>query len=85
MYLKSSTNRELIVPDDYRLCQIDSDCTFVETRCNSCCGYVGINKEFEEIFYQEIYSPSCENYNGPVCDCIGPTEAYFLNNVCDLR
>jgi hypothetical protein len=60
------------VPGDMRVCRADADCGLVETTCSSCCGYVGINRAFEQAYYEQVYAPACDGYDGAVCDCITP-------------
>ena len=60
------------VPADMRACRADADCGLVETTCSSCCGYVGINRAFEQAYYEQVYAPACAGYDGAVCECITP-------------
>ena len=60
------------VPGDMRACRADADCGLVETTCGSCCGTVGINRAFEQAYYEQVYAPTCDGYGGAVCDCIAP-------------
>ncbi len=76
---------KVVVPKAMRTCQVDDDCTFVETRCSSCCDYVGINKKFAKEYYDQIYSQSCADYKGPVCDCIASlTVPVCKEGICEL-
>jgi len=63
-------DKKVAVPKAMRICQVHADCTHVETRCSSCCDYVGINKKFAREYVDQNYSDSCADYKGPVCDCI---------------
>ena len=60
------------VPAEMRACRADADCGLVETTCSSCCGTVGINRAFEQAYYDQVYAPACDGYDGAVCDCIAP-------------
>ncbi len=60
------------VPAEMRACVADADCGYVETTCSSCCGYVAINRDYEQVFYDDLYAPACAGYSGAVCDCIAP-------------
>jgi hypothetical protein len=76
---------KVIVPKAMRTCQVDADCAFVETRCSSCCDYVGINKKFVKQYYDQNYSDACAEYKGPVCDCIAPlTVPVCKEGMCEL-
>ena len=82
---RDSATKEAEVPQYMRTCKTDSDCTYVETFCSSCCGYVGINKDFEKTYYNEIYSTTCKDYHGGVCDCVGPTKPVCLKGTCEVQ
>lgn len=85
MALPEMDKHEVPVPDPMRVCKVDDDCTSVETLCSSCCGYVGINKKFEKVFYDRNYANSCSGYKGPVCDCISNfTVPVCRKGVCEL-
>ena len=76
---------QVVVPKEMRTCQVDTDCTFVETRCSSCCDYVGINKKFAKEYHDQNYSESCAEYRGPVCDCIAiATKPVCVEGMCEL-
>ena len=58
--------RDLAVPDSWRTCQRDSDCSLI-VRCGSCCGDDAINKGKSED-YQALYRQECKNPR-PLCPC----------------
>ena len=76
---------KVAVPKAMRTCQVHADCTFVETRCSSCCDYVGINKKFARQYVDQNYSDSCADYKGPVCECIAKTTIPICKEeICEL-
>lgn len=75
----------VLVPGEMRACRADADCVYVETTCSSCCGYVGINRAFEQAFYEQLYAPACEGYGGAVCECIAlHVVAVCRQGLCEL-
>jgi hypothetical protein len=81
----NASNKKVPVPVEMKQCKADAECIMVETLCNQCCGYVGINKN-ELASYQTIYQQQCVQNKSTMCDCIvmNPT-AVCHKGVCIME
>ncbi len=63
--------REVEIPPEMQVCATDAQCSVVEIGCASCCQYRAVNEgllgEFERMYHE-----TCQDYSGPVCDCMPP-------------
>jgi len=71
-------NAEVAIPDaapvlePHQICSSDNECILMQRKCSDCdCG-TPINLKYHEI-YREEKKKRCENYKGPVCDLMCPT------------
>lgn len=66
-------NEHLLVPDNDRHCQNDSDCASIPTHCGGCTCGTAIDRRWEG-HYQEALRFLCEGKEGPVCDMHCPQQ-----------
>jgi hypothetical protein len=64
----TNDDREVVVPDRYRSCSVDEDCTLVSVSCDGCCQRDAVTKELEEKFDRDRRE-SCAGFSGDECDC----------------
>ena len=58
--------------EQHQTCSSDNECILFQRKCSDCdCGSP-LNIKYREI-YREEKRRRCENYKGPVCDLICPT------------
>jgi hypothetical protein len=79
----SVNSQGIVVNKEYKACNIDSDCTMVPIRCDSCeCGGDAINRKYSGEA-RELYQNVCKGYQGGVCDINCPAyEVKCVNNLC---
>jgi hypothetical protein len=58
----------VVIGEDYRLCNRDDDCMLVGTSCNGCCGQDAISRS-DEARYRQQLELACRDYDGAICDC----------------
>ena len=59
---------EVVVPDRYRGCAVDDDCTLVSISCDGCCERDAVAKSLAKEF-ESTRKDVCSGYEGPECDC----------------
>lgn len=64
----TNDDTEVAVPERYRECSVDDDCTLVSISCNGCCQRDAVTKSLEKAF-ERARRDSCSGYPGPECDC----------------
>ena len=58
----------VLIADDWRGCEQDSDCVLVDTSCDGCCQQDAIATSQEDA-YGPARADACEGYEGGECDC----------------
>jgi hypothetical protein len=59
---------EVVVPERYRECSADDDCTLANISCDGCCDRDAVAKSLAKAFERDRKG-SCSGYDGPECDC----------------
>lgn len=79
--MTTTTLSAIEIPDTYKACKTDSDCTTVATKCTGDCG-TSINKYYA-IEIKKTREAACKDFKGPfkMIKC-GPTVNRCINNMC---
>lgn len=75
---------ELLVEAGHQACSIDSDCSLIYDRCDSCSCGIGVSREYRDAYLIKL-EKLCENYDGAHCDKIcAPIGLECINSRCEV-
>jgi hypothetical protein len=75
------------VPDAFKTCAKDTDCTEVSRACRYCCDVDAINIK-RQVDYKRLTEGKCKPMAGSVCGCPQPAYGYTavcVDGICRLR
>ena len=74
----------VLVDDAWKACETVDDCVEVSTSCDGCCGVEAVNVSLQDD-YAASRDSLCSDYDGGVCDCIGPDVTLMcIDQLCTL-